>query len=109
MTHILQHTGVQLPPVQSTPPPALQAAVVPALQAGPPTPLVWSYYHSAQAGHIGFLVTGSRTRQCLATSAISACCYRCCCGSVCDCTSSGGSCIVAYVRISTSSSFYCRS
>jgi hypothetical protein len=35
MTHILHHTGVQLPPVQSTPPPALQVAVVPAIQAGP--------------------------------------------------------------------------
>jgi hypothetical protein len=38
MTHILQHTGVQLPPVQSTPPPALQAAVVPAIQAESPIP-----------------------------------------------------------------------
>jgi hypothetical protein len=31
MIHILQHTSVQLPPVQSAPPPALQAAVVQAL------------------------------------------------------------------------------
>jgi hypothetical protein len=38
MTHILQHTSVQLPPVQSAPPPALQAAIVPAIQAGPPLP-----------------------------------------------------------------------
>jgi hypothetical protein len=38
MTHILQHTGVQLPPVQSAPPLALQAAVVPAIRAGPPLP-----------------------------------------------------------------------
>jgi hypothetical protein len=38
MTHILQHTGVQLPPVQSAPPLALQAAIVPAIQAGPPLP-----------------------------------------------------------------------
>jgi hypothetical protein len=38
MTHILQHTGVQLPPVQSAPPPALQVAVVPAIQIGPPLP-----------------------------------------------------------------------
>jgi hypothetical protein len=38
MTHILQHTGVQLPPVQSTPPPALQAVIVLAIQAGPPLP-----------------------------------------------------------------------
>jgi hypothetical protein len=38
MMHILQHTGVQLPPVQSDPPSALQAAVVPALPAGPPLP-----------------------------------------------------------------------
>jgi hypothetical protein len=49
MTHILQYTGVQLAPVQSAPPPALQAAVVPAIQAGPllltfgPFPsLLWS-------------------------------------------------------------------
>jgi hypothetical protein len=34
MTHILQHTGVQIPPVQSTPL-ALQAVVVPAIQSGP--------------------------------------------------------------------------
>jgi hypothetical protein len=40
MTHILQHTGVQIPPVQSAPPPALQTAVVPAIQAGPPLPTV---------------------------------------------------------------------
>jgi hypothetical protein len=38
MTHILQHTGVQLPPVQSAPPLALQAAIVPVIQAGPPLP-----------------------------------------------------------------------
>jgi hypothetical protein len=38
MTHILQHTNVQLPPVQSAPPLALQAAIVPAIQAGPPLP-----------------------------------------------------------------------
>jgi hypothetical protein len=38
MTHILQHTGVQLPPIQSAPPPVLQAAIVPAIQAGPPLP-----------------------------------------------------------------------
>jgi hypothetical protein len=38
MTHILQHTGVQLPPIQSAPPRALQAAVLPAIQAGPPLP-----------------------------------------------------------------------
>jgi hypothetical protein len=34
MTHILQHTGVPIPPVQSAPPPALQATVVPAIQSG---------------------------------------------------------------------------
>jgi hypothetical protein len=38
MTHILQHTSVQLPPFQSAPPPALQAAVVPVVQAGPRLP-----------------------------------------------------------------------
>jgi hypothetical protein len=36
MTHILQHTVVHLPLVQSAPPPALQANVVPALHLGPP-------------------------------------------------------------------------
>jgi hypothetical protein len=34
MTHILRHTGVQIPPVQFAPPPALQAVVVP--ESGPP-------------------------------------------------------------------------
>jgi hypothetical protein len=38
MTHILQHIGVQVPPVLPAPPPALQAAIVPAIQAGPPLP-----------------------------------------------------------------------
>jgi hypothetical protein len=38
MTHILQHTGVQLPPIQSAPPSALQVAVVPAIQGGPTLP-----------------------------------------------------------------------
>jgi hypothetical protein len=33
MTLMLQHTGVSIPPVQSAPPPPLQAAVVPAIQA----------------------------------------------------------------------------
>jgi hypothetical protein len=40
MTLMLQHTGVQIHPVQSAPPPPLQAVVVPAIQAGPPLPLV---------------------------------------------------------------------
>jgi hypothetical protein len=35
MTHILQHTGVLIPLVQFAPPPALQVAVVPAIQSGP--------------------------------------------------------------------------
>jgi hypothetical protein len=38
MTHILQHTSVQIPPIQSAPPLALQAVIVPALQAGNPLP-----------------------------------------------------------------------
>jgi hypothetical protein len=38
MTHILQHIGVQVPPVLSAPPPALQAAIVPVIQVGPPLP-----------------------------------------------------------------------
>jgi hypothetical protein len=33
---MLQHSGVSVPPVQSVPPPPLQAPVVPALQSGPP-------------------------------------------------------------------------
>jgi hypothetical protein len=46
-----------------------------------PTPLVWSFYLSSQAGHLGLLDTGSRTRQRSAASATSATashghCYR---------------------------------
>jgi hypothetical protein len=40
MTLMLQHTGVPIPPVQSAPPPPLQAAIVPAIQVGPPLPTV---------------------------------------------------------------------
>jgi hypothetical protein len=40
MTLMLQHTGVSIPPVQSAPPPPLQAPVVPAIQLGPPLPIV---------------------------------------------------------------------
>ena len=40
MTLMLQHTGVPIPPVQSAPPPPLKAAVVPAIQPGPPLPTV---------------------------------------------------------------------
>jgi hypothetical protein len=40
MTLMLQHTGVLIPRVQSAPPPPLQAAIVPAIQAGPPLPTV---------------------------------------------------------------------
>jgi hypothetical protein len=40
MTLMLQHTGVLIPPVQSAPPPPLQATVVPAIQPGPPLPTV---------------------------------------------------------------------
>jgi hypothetical protein len=35
MTLMLQHTGVPIPPVQSAPPPPLQAPVVPSIQPGP--------------------------------------------------------------------------
>jgi hypothetical protein len=38
MTLMLQHSGVSIPPVQSAPPPPLQAPVVPAIQPGPPLP-----------------------------------------------------------------------
>ena len=34
MTHILQHTGAPVPPVQSAPPPPLQTFVMPAIQSG---------------------------------------------------------------------------
>jgi hypothetical protein len=40
MALMLQHSGVSVPPVQSAPPPPLQAPVVPALQSGPPFPSV---------------------------------------------------------------------
>jgi hypothetical protein len=40
MTLMLQHTGVLIPPVQSAPPPPLQAPIVPAIQLGPPLPSV---------------------------------------------------------------------
>jgi hypothetical protein len=39
MTLMLQHTGVPITPVQSAPPPPLQALVVPAIQLGPPLPI----------------------------------------------------------------------
>jgi hypothetical protein len=40
MTLMLQHTGVPIPPVQSAPPPPLQAPIVLAIQPGPPLPSV---------------------------------------------------------------------
>jgi hypothetical protein len=40
MALMLQHSGVSVPPVQSAPPPPLQAPVVPAIQSGPPFPSV---------------------------------------------------------------------
>jgi hypothetical protein len=40
MALMLQHFGVSVPPVQSAPPPPLQAHVVPAIQSGPPIPTV---------------------------------------------------------------------
>jgi hypothetical protein len=40
MALMLQHSGVSVPPVQSAPPPPLQAPVVPAIQSGPPLPSV---------------------------------------------------------------------
>jgi hypothetical protein len=36
MTLMLQHSGISIPPVQSVPPPPLQAPVVPAIQPGHP-------------------------------------------------------------------------
>jgi hypothetical protein len=40
MTLMLQHSGVSIPPVQSAPSPPIQAPVVPAIQSGPPLPIV---------------------------------------------------------------------
>jgi hypothetical protein len=40
MALMLQHSGVSVPPIQSAPPPPLQAPVVPAIQSGPPVPTV---------------------------------------------------------------------
>jgi hypothetical protein len=40
MTLMLQHSGISIPPVQSVPPPPLQAPVVLAIQLGPPLPTV---------------------------------------------------------------------
>jgi hypothetical protein len=40
MTLMLHHTGVSIPPVQSAPPPPLQAPVVPAIQPGPSLPTI---------------------------------------------------------------------
>jgi hypothetical protein len=40
MTLMLQRSGVSIPPVQSAPPPLLQAPVVSAIQSGPPLPSV---------------------------------------------------------------------
>jgi hypothetical protein len=40
MALMLQHSGVSIPPIQSAPPPLLQAPVVPAIQSGPPLPYV---------------------------------------------------------------------
>jgi hypothetical protein len=40
MTLMLQHSGISIPPVQSVPPPPLQAPVVPAIQPGPPLSIV---------------------------------------------------------------------
>jgi hypothetical protein len=37
---MLQHTGVPIPPVQSASPPPLKAAIMPAIQEGPPLPTV---------------------------------------------------------------------
>jgi hypothetical protein len=74
-----------------------------------PTSLVWSFSFSTLAGHFGLLITGHQNRQRSATSATNTCCYHCCCGGVHDCTSSGGSCIAAFVRVSTCSSFYSKS
>jgi hypothetical protein len=49
MTLMLQHTGVPIPPVQSAPPPPLQAPVVPAIQTGPPLPTVGPSSSSLQS------------------------------------------------------------
>jgi hypothetical protein len=72
-----------------------------------PCSYCWSF--SAPAGHSGVHVTGSQLCLPSAASATSICCYHYCCGSICDHFCSGSSCSAAYVRVSTSSSFYSRS
>jgi hypothetical protein len=40
MALMIQNSSVSIPPVQSAPPPPLQASVVPAIQSGPPLPTI---------------------------------------------------------------------
>jgi hypothetical protein len=95
MTLMLQHTSVSIPPVQSAPPPPLQAPIVPAIQPGPPSSYSWSFFLFAPAGHSGFHIAGHWLRQHSVASATISCCYHCRCGGVCDFYGSGSSCSVA--------------
>jgi hypothetical protein len=57
MTHILQHTGAQIPPAQSAPPSSLgRCCASPSSRT--PSSFVWSFFLSAPASHPGFLVAG---------------------------------------------------
>jgi hypothetical protein len=108
----------------STPPPTLPASVTPVAPSTTssasgsccasdsvrtPSSFCWSFFLSAPAGHPGFHVTGSQLRLPSAASATSFCCYHYCCDGVYDHFSSGSFCSATSVRVSTSSSFYCRS
>jgi hypothetical protein len=97
MAHILQHTGVQLPPVQSAPLQLFRLLLYQRYRKDPAT-FIWSFFLSALAGHPGLLVAGYQLRQCSAASATSSCCYHCCCGGVYDLFSSDSSCSVALVE-----------
>jgi hypothetical protein len=56
MTHILQHTGVPIPLVQSAPPPTLQVAVMLAIQSRPQLHSFGSSISSLRAVTLDFSV-----------------------------------------------------
>jgi hypothetical protein len=108
MTHILQHTSVQLPPVQSAPLQLFRSLLYQRYRQDPHyLRLVLLYLCSGRSPWTSR--HGYQLHQCSATSATSACCYHCCCGGVCYHFSSSNSYSIASVRVSTSSSFYGRS
>jgi hypothetical protein len=95
MALMLQHSGVSVPPVQSAPPPPLQAPVVPAIQTGPLIPSVGPSL--LRPVTLAFTSPVLSSVCPAATSATSICCYHYCCGSICDHFCSGNSCSAASV------------